>query len=358
MPSFHVIWAFISARYFTHSLKKLKVLWYTLAILITISCITTGNHSILDVIAGLVVYIIVVYRIKLWNSIRQSSEHIANSWKEWRFGGVRVINHGFYAGSANFTGILIIGGFLGSKYAIAGFITGVFGIVGAALWAQFVEGSPKLLRPYGYYGSIIGVAIGGVLSIILFPINFFVLIAAFAVAAPLIQILGRLRCLVQGCCHGKPTNENLGIRFTHYLSRVNKISGLHGAYLHPTQLYSIITNIITSIVLIRLITLNMSATFIIGIYFILNGIGRFIEEFYRGEAQTAYWAGMRIYQWIAIISIVVGAIFTCIPSVNMTSFNLNITSFYWALALGIITMIAYGVDFPNSNRRFARLTSE
>ena len=356
-PAFHVIWAFVAAHYFSISIKRFRWLWYGLAVLISVSCITTGNHSIIDVAAGIIVFIIVITKKQIWDFIRYQTERIANSWKEWRFGSVRVINHGLYAGAAGFVGTLLIGSFLGSQYSFVGFIIGLFGIVGAALWAQFIEGSPKLQRPYGYYGSVVGVIIGSTIIFILFQIDFFVLLASFSIAAPWIQILGRLRCLVQGCCHGKPTNNDLGIRFTHPYSRVNKISGLHGTSLHPTQLYSIGTNLLSGLILIRLYTLNMSATFIIGIYLLLNGLGRFVEEYYRGEAQTPYWAGMRIYQWIAIINIVLGAFFTCLPFVLILTFQLNIQSLCWAAAMGVFATIAYGVDFPNSNRRFARLTS-
>lgn len=356
-PAFHVIWAFISAYYFSIAMKKLRWLWYGLAVLISVSCITTGNHSIIDVAAGVIVFIIIITKKQIWDFIRFQAEQIANSWKDWRFGSVRIINHGLYAGAAGFVGILLVGSFLGSQYAFVGFVIGFFGIVGAALWAQFIEGSPKLQRPYGYYGSVVGVIIGSAIIFILFQINFFVLLASFSIAAPWIQILGRLRCLVQGCCHGKPTNNSIGIRFTHPYSRVNKISGLHGTSIHPTQLYSIGTNLLSGLILIRLYTLNMSTTFIIGIYLLLNGLGRFIEEYYRGEAQTPYWKGMRIYQWIAIFNIVLGAIFTCLPFFSILTFQLNIHSLYWATAMGVFATIAYGVDFPNSNRRFARLTS-
>ena len=357
-PAFHVIWAFLAAYYFSVSYKMLKVLWYIVAIVISISCITTGNHSIMDVSAGLIVFMLVLYRTKLWNSIRIGSEKLANSWKEWKFGKVRLINHGFYAGAAGFVGVLLVGGFLGKPYALAGFITGAFGIIGAALWAQFIEGSPKLQRPYGYYGSVVGVFIGSVLIIIIFPISIYFMFCAFALAAPWIQILGRLRCLVQGCCHGKPTNDHIGLRFIHPKSRVNKISGFCGISLHPTQLYSIGANFISGLILLRLYSLEMPATFIIGMYLILNGLGRFIEEYFRGETQTPYWAGMRIYQWAAIISIITGAVFTSLPSSVMTGFLLDTEIFLWAIAMGIFATVAYGVDFPSSNRRFARLTSE
>ena len=127
--------------------------------------------------------------------------------------------------------------------------------------------------------------------------------------------------------------------------------------MHPTQLYSIGTNIITGLILIRLFRIGMSSSFIIGIYFILNGLGRFVEESFRGEAQTPYWAGMRIYQWIAIINILVGAFFTTIPNSGTLLFRPNIESLFLAMGMGILVTIVSGVDFPESNRRFARLTS-
>jgi protein-S-isoprenylcysteine O-methyltransferase Ste14 len=357
LPSFHVIWAFISAFYFSRSFIRLKWLWYTLAILISLSCITTGSHSVPDVIAGFCVFLIIINRQKIWDLIRSLAERLANSWREWRLGPARLINHGFYGGAAGFTGMLVAGSFLGRKFALAGFIIVIFIIAGAGLWAQFIEGSPKLLRPYGYYGGVAGLLIGSFIAWLLFQIDLFLLLGSFAMAGPWIQAIGRLRCLVQGCCHGKPSSEAIGIHFTHPNSRVNKISGLSGAPLHPTQLYSIGNNLISGLILMRLFSLHMPSAFIIGIYLILNGLGRFIEESFRGEAQTPYWAGMRIYQWIAIINIAAGAFLTAIPGTVILSFQFNIESLILAMVAGIIVTIVSGVDFPQSDRRFARLTS-
>jgi protein-S-isoprenylcysteine O-methyltransferase Ste14 len=356
-PSFHVIWAFISGLYFSRSYPRLKILWYTLAILITISCVTTSSHSLADIVAGYFTFLAVLNRGRIWNFIRLKSEQLSNSWREWRIGPVRLINHGLYGGAAGFAATLIAGFFTGSQYAIAVFIIMIFVIIGAALWAQFIEGSPKLLRPYGYYGGLIGGLIACIITALLLPVNLFTLLASFALAGPWIQSLGRLRCLVQGCCHGKPSNENIGIRFTHPYSRVNKISGLKGVPLHPTQLYSIGANVLTGFILIRLFYIEMPSVFIAGVYFIMNGLGRFVEESFRGEAQTPYWAGMRIYQWIALINIIGGAILTTIPDKGVLTFQPNFISFFLAIGTGILVTIASGVDFPESNRRFARLTS-
>jgi protein-S-isoprenylcysteine O-methyltransferase Ste14 len=357
LPSFHVIWAFLSARYFARSVMRYKWIWYFLAILISVSCITTGSHSLLDVVAGFGMFIIIIYRPQIWNYIRLQTERLSNSWHEWRWGPVRIINHGFYGGAAGFVGMLLAGFFLGRQYALAGFVIMIFVIIGAGLWAQLIEGSSKLLRPYGYYGGLTGGIVACILISLIFSINVFILFGSFAMAGPWIQSIGRLRCLVQGCCHGKPSNDKIGIRFTHPYSRVNKISGLSGIPLHPTQLYSIGTNIITGLILIRLYSIGSPSSLIIGIYFILNGTGRFVEESFRGEAQTPYWAGMRIYQWIAIINILIGALFTTIPNSGTLLFQPNGLSLFLAIAMGFLVDIASGVDFPESNRRFARLTS-
>jgi protein-S-isoprenylcysteine O-methyltransferase Ste14 len=357
LPSFHVIWAFVAARYFSISIKRFKAIWYILAILISASCITTASHSLPDVVAGFCAFIIIIYRQQIWDYIRLQSERLSNSWHEWRWGPVRIINHGFYGGAAGFAGTLLAGFFLGHQYAIAGFIVMIFVIIGAGLWAQIIEGSSKLLRPYGYYGGLIGGIVGCAVASLLFLINIYTLLGSFAMAAPWIQSIGRLRCLVQGCCHGKPLNNNIGIRFTHPNSRVNKISGLAGVPLHPTQLYSIGTNIITGLILVRLFNVGMSSSFIFGIYLVLNGSGRFVEESFRGEAQTPYWAGMRIYQWIAIINILSGAFFSAISNSGVLLFKPNILSLFLATGMGILVTIASGVDFPESNRRYARLTS-
>ena len=357
LPSCHVIWAFLAATYFSRSFVRVKWIWYVLAALISLSCITTSAHSLLDVAAGYCTFILIIYRQQIWKYIRLQAERLSNSWREWKIGPARIINHGFYGGAAGFEGALLAGFFLGRQYTLVGFIIFLFVIIGAGLWAQIIEGSPKLLRPYSYFGGLTGGIIACVLAHFIFSINFFYLLASFAMAAPWIQATGRLRCLVQGCCHGKPSGDNIGIHFIHPDSRVNKISGLSGVPLHPTQLYSIVTNIVTGLFLIRLFNIGISSSFIVGIYLILIGTGRFVEESFRGEVQTPSWSGLKIYQWLAILTILSGIIFTALPNSPVLVFQPNFLSLILAIGMGVLVIIVSGVDFPDSNRRFARLTS-
>jgi membrane-associated phospholipid phosphatase/protein-S-isoprenylcysteine O-methyltransferase Ste14 len=85
LPSCHVILSFVAATYFSRSIVRFKWIWYALAALISVSCITTGAHSILDVAAGFITYIIIICRQQIWNLIRKQAERLSNSWREWRF---------------------------------------------------------------------------------------------------------------------------------------------------------------------------------------------------------------------------------------------------------------------------------
>jgi membrane-associated phospholipid phosphatase len=66
LPSFHVIWAFFSAKCYTVRYPKGKWVWYLLAILIAGSCLTTGAHSVPDVVAGLAVFWLIFYRQRIF----------------------------------------------------------------------------------------------------------------------------------------------------------------------------------------------------------------------------------------------------------------------------------------------------
>jgi hypothetical protein len=355
-PSFHVVWALIAASVLGEAAGWRRMLWYGWAALVAISCVTTGMHSILDVLAGAAAFVVVVNMGKIWTAILACAERIANSWKEWRIGAVRIINHGAYAAAAAFAGILIINTLLGAGCELVTASIFLCAIVGAAFWAQWVEGSPSLLRPLGFYGGMAGAIIGAIPAL-WWDMNLWAVLAAICVAAPWIQGTGRLRCLVQGCCHGRAADSVEGIRYTRSESRVCRLTSLKGIPVHANQVYSILWNALTGLVLLRLLQLHSSATLIAGIYLILSGAGRFVEEAYRGEPQTRIAFGLRLYQWIAVLTLVAGAIVTTVKGAPMPqTLQFHFSSLALAAGCGAITWFVTGVDFPESSRRFARLT--
>jgi prolipoprotein diacylglyceryltransferase/membrane-associated phospholipid phosphatase/protein-S-isoprenylcysteine O-methyltransferase Ste14 len=356
-PSFHVAWALIAASALAEGSRWKKYFWWTWAVLVAISCITTGMHSLADVIAGIAAYIAVIRMPQIWQAILRAAERIANCWKEWRSGPVRIINHGGFAAAAMLFGILMIDTLLGpGRQAIT--ISVFLGItVGALMWAQWVEGSPALLRPLGFYGAVIGATILGATSAFFFHDNLWTVLAAACIAAPVLQGIGRLRCLVQGCCHGRPVVSVPGIRHTDPHSRVCRLANLSGIPVHATPVYSILCNVVVELALLRLVQLHAACTLIFGIYFILSSAGRFAEEAYRGEPQTATIFGLHLYQWIAIVLFIVGAVITTIQSSPLPQITpLRMSSFLLALVCAAAAWFVTGIDFPESSRRFARLT--
>ena len=290
-----------------------------------------------------------------WLLLCRAAEAIANSWREWRLGPVRVMNHGIYAG---------VGGALGVAVAIwlagSGSLWWMVGLalsaqLGAAVWAQLVEGSPQLLRPYGYFGSVIAVVLA-CLAAGAAGRDPWTMVAAFSVGACVTQAAGRLRCLVQGCCHGRPVAAAWGLRYHHPRSRVVRLSGLANVPLHPTQVYSILWTLAVGVVLTLLWMAASPLPFVAGMYLLLVGLGRFVEEHLRGEPQTASLGGLRLYQWLAIVFVLTGGALTSVAGAPAPPPHpLPAAALPVLAGLALATWFLYGVDFPNSNRRFSRL---
>jgi hypothetical protein len=269
-----------------------------------------------------------------------------------------VINHGVYAGVAGGLGYWIIAAGTTGEPRWAVPAVALSALLGAGIWAQLLESSSGLLRPFGYYGAVVGGVAGAVLAGAL-GARTLALVAAVALAAPWVQAIGRLRCLVQGCCHGAPASEGVGIVYRHPRSRVSYLAALAGRPLHPTQVYSIASNAVLGLLLLRLWCLGAAVTMVVGVYLIGNGLARFVEEGYRGEPQTALVAGLRIYQWLAVGSVAAGALVTTLaaaaaPPAHLVTAPLTLGA---ALLFGLLAGAAMGVDAPGSNRRFSRLAT-
>ena len=345
-PSFHVLWAIFVGRLF-----RPKWLGVSYAAAVALSCVTTGMHYIFDVIAAFAIAPLLLQPRQVWRRLLFLSERIANSWQEWRFGSVRIINHSFYAGAGGFAQVAIMSAALGPGNEWQAFIVAFASLLAAGAWAQWIEGSSLLRRPFGFYGGLVGAA----LCCLIFEERW-ILLGACCLSAPWMQAIGRLRCLVNGCCHGAPAPLADGIRVTHARSRVIRLANLAGIAIYPTQLYSIISNIFVGLLLLRLWFSACPLSLVCGVYGIGNGISRFIEEAYRGEPQTLTVWGLRLYQWLALGSVLVGAAVTTQQWPSAPALVPSFHGLLWALAFAVISAAAMGLDFPEANRPLARLT--
>lgn len=362
-PAFHVLWSLLAADAWVIDGRLLGTRWtgvvgWTWAALIAISCLTTGMHTVIDAMAAVLLFLVLRDPPAAWECTRRATERLANSWREWRIGPVRAINHGLYAAAAAGVGFAIVATSAGDAYFPAVVWVSLCAILGAGIWAQIFEGSSKLLRPFGWYGGVAGGLLGAVTA----PsrgASIMPLLAACAVAMPWIQAIGRLRCLVQGCCHGGPAPETVGIRYRHARSRVTQLAGLANRPIHATPLYSIAGNIVIGAGLLRLRLLHAPDVLLIGLYLVFTGLARFVEEGYRAEPQTPVVAGLHSYQWIAVASVAAGMWWTTLPPASTpAAFGaLEPRVLFGALVVAAVAGCAMSVDFPRSSRRFSRVAS-
>ena len=291
-----------------------------------------------------------------WQALLAATERLANSWSSVRLGPVRIMNHVVWSGLAG--GVGAAGAVLaaGARYAAPVALLMVAGAVGAMVMGQLLVGSSqRLSRPFGYFGSLAAIAVLGGAWVLASPQDA-VLLAAFALVAPWTQAVGRLRCLVQGCCHGAAAAS--GIVVTNPHSRACAHAGLSGVTIHPTQLYSILGNLALGSVLLAAWLAHAPLTLVMGGYLVGAGTVRFIEEAYRGEPLTRIVAGLRIYQWFAVAMFVVGALVMLVPSAPAPAPDL--AAWPAAAALGVLFFVVCGaamsVDLPDSRAPLSRLS--
>jgi len=123
----------------------------------------------------------------------------------------------------------------------------------------------------------------------------------FAPGIALGHVIGRLGCLMAGCCYGRPTSEPWAITFTDPFARANVGTPLN-VPLHPTQLYEAGAELL--ILIFLLVTERKGRPFhgrTFWGYMLLYSISRFIIEFYRGDTDRGVIMGVSTSQFISLI---------------------------------------------------------
>jgi phosphatidylglycerol---prolipoprotein diacylglyceryl transferase len=123
----------------------------------------------------------------------------------------------------------------------------------------------------------------------------------FAPGIALGYTVGRLGCLMAGCCYGKPTDVAWAVTFTDPAANFNVGTPLNVA-LHPTQLYESGAGLV---ILIALLLLEKRPGHFAGRTFwsfsFLYAVLRFIIEFYRGDDRGMVFNALSTSQFISIV---------------------------------------------------------
>lgn len=124
---------------------------------------------------------------------------------------------------------------------------------------------------------------------------------AFAPGIALGHVIGRLGCLMAGCCYGKPTHLPWGITFTDAFAG-RELGTPLGVPLHPTQLYEAGAELI---ILGFLLAFERRGRPFPGRtfwgYLLLYGISRFAIEFFRGDERGMVLGLLSTSQFISVV---------------------------------------------------------
>ena len=137
---------------------------------------------------------------------------------------------------------------------------------------------------------------------------------AFAPGIVLGQAVGRVGCLLAGCCYGHPTDHPWGITFTDPIAATNVGTPL-GVSLHPTQLYESFAAIL---ILAFLLLLERKGRTFNGrtfwTYLLLYPVARFLIEFLRGDPRGTVFDVLSTSQFVSVLLIPLSVIMLLVLS--------------------------------------------
>ncbi|MFN2446556.1 MAG: prolipoprotein diacylglyceryl transferase [Vicinamibacterales bacterium] len=147
-------------------------------------------------------------------------------------------------------------------------------------WQEFTT----LLRSGGvFYGGLIAAVVACIYLLRKHRLPLWQSGDLFAPGIALGYMIGRLGCLMAGCCYGKPADVAWAVTFTDPVANMNVGTPLNVA-LHPTQLYESAAGLI---ILLTLLALERNGRRFAGrtfwMFVLLYSVSRFVIEFFRGD---------------------------------------------------------------------------
>lgn len=159
----------------------------------------------------------------------------------------------------------------------------------------------SLVRAGGvFYGGLIVSFLTGLFLVRRYKLPVWASADMYAPGIALGHVIGRLGCLMAGCCYGKEADLPWAITFTDPIARANVGTPL-GIPLHPTQLYDAGAELL---ILIFLLATERKGKPFAGrtfwLYILLYAISRFIVEIYRGDPRGTV-MGFSTSQFVSLV---------------------------------------------------------
>ncbi len=217
-------------------------------------------------------------------------------------------------------GVLLVG-VLGTKFgkrytiamediAIVGAMGVAFALVCGSLLYCFVTFPPELIWQkvkafdfiflFGsgivFFGGLIGAVPGALIGIRIAKCKIFDLERAVVPFIPLGHGIGRIGCLLGGCCYGMEYYGPLAVYYPQ-----NNLTGLDPSVGHfPVQPLETLVNVGICAILLWRVKKAKRSFDVLCDYMALYSVSRFSLEFLRGDAIRGIYGGLSTSQWISV----------------------------------------------------------
>lgn len=199
--------------------------------------------------------------------------------------GSRVLDLGIY---------IIISALVGAKLMLLVVDFAYFQDHPAELWSLARSGGV-------FYGGLILSVIVALWYMARHSLPLWTTCDVFAPGVALGHAVGRVGCLMAGCCFGRPTTLPWGVTFSDPFAAANVGTPL-GVALHPTQLYEAGAEL--AILGLLLSTERRGRAFpgrTFWLYLLLYGTSRYIIEIFRGDERGLVFGVLSTSQFISVI---------------------------------------------------------
>lgn len=161
-------------------------------------------------------------------------------------------------------------------------------------FARFIAAVMYIFGGSVFYGGLIGGIIAGMITVRTkkYPARDITDCAAPAVA--LFHSFGRIGCFLGGCCYG--VESDFGFIYHNSL-----IESANGVRRFPVQLLEAGFELVLFTVLWRLLKAKRLKGRLFLVYLLIYPIGRFILEFFRGDAYRGFIFGLSTSQFISVL---------------------------------------------------------
>ncbi len=201
---------------------------------------------------------------------------------------------------------------------VAAFALG-FGLLGSNLLYVFVTYTPKQIMAFlsagdfrflgsgiVFYGGLLGGILGALIGIRVARCKFNTVARAVVPYIPLAHAIGRVGCVMAGCCYGFAYDGPFALYYPHSVTGLSPEQGYF-----PVQILEALINLVICLFLLRYEKKVRQVTNLLFAYLGLYAVSRFFIEMLRGDAARGMWYTLSTSQIISVVLLCISVVGLC-----------------------------------------------